>query len=41
MQNKYIGHPSQICGVCETRMIGGKADGMRILEVRNGKGLEF
>lgn len=41
MQNKYIGHPSQICGVRETRMVGGKADGMRLLEVRNGKGLEF
>lgn len=41
MMNKYIGHPSQICGVKETRMVGGKADGMRMLEVRNGKGLEF
>lgn len=41
MQNKYIGHPSQVCGVRETRMVGGKADGMRLLEVRNGKGLEF
>ena len=41
MINKYIGHPSQLYGVRETRMIGGKADGMRLLEVRNGKGLEF
>lgn len=41
MKNKYIGHPSQLYGVRECRMIGGKADGMRILEVRNGKGLEF
>lgn len=41
MKNKYIGHPSQLYGVRETRMIGGKADGMRLLEVRNGKGLEF
>ncbi len=41
MQNKYIGHSSQVCGVRETRMVGGKADGMRLLEVRNGKGLEF
>ena len=41
MMNKYIGHPTQICGVRETRMVGGKADGMRMLEVRNGKGLDF
>ncbi len=41
MNNKYIGHPSQICGVRETKMVGGKADGMRLLEVRNGIGLDF
>lgn len=41
MKNKYIGHPSQLYGVREARMVGGKADGLRILEVRNGKGLEF
>lgn len=41
MNNKYIGHPSQLCGVRETKMIGGKADGMRLLEVRNGIGLDF
>ncbi|MBQ9096834.1 MAG: aldose 1-epimerase family protein [Clostridia bacterium] len=41
MNNKYIGHPTQLYGVKETRMVGGKADGMRLLEVRNGKGLEF
>lgn len=41
MNNKYIGHPSQICGVKEVRMVGGKADGMRLLEVRNGIGLDF
>lgn len=41
MKNKYIGHPSQLFGVRETRMVGGKADGMRLLEVRNGNGLEF
>ena len=41
MKNKYIGHPSQLYGVRETRMIGGKSDGMRLLEVRNGKGLEL
>ena len=41
MNNKYIGHPSQIFDVRESRLTGGKADGMRVLEVRNGKGLEF
>ncbi len=39
--NKYIGHPSQLFGVRETRMVGGKADGMRLLEVKNGIGLDF
>lgn len=38
---KYIGHPTQIYGVEEVRLIGGKGDGMRMLNVRNGKGLEF
>ena len=37
----YIGHESQIRGVEELRLIGGKGDGMRLLQVRNGKGLEF
>lgn len=41
MNNKYIGHSSQISGVEEHRIIGGKGDGMRIFEVRNGLGLEF
>ena len=41
MNNKYIGHHSQVFGVTESRLTGGKADGMRVLEVRNGKGLEF
>lgn len=39
--NKYIGHELQLYGVEEMRMVGGKADGMRILNVRNNKGLEF
>lgn len=39
--NKYLGHPMQVYGVEETRLVGGKADGMRMLNVRNGKGLEF
>lgn len=39
--NKYIGHESQLCGVEEHRLVGGKGDGMRLLQVKNGKGLEF
>lgn len=37
----YIGHPSQLCGVEEVRLVGGKGDGMRLLQVRNATGLEF
>ena len=37
----YIGHSSQHHGVEEHRLIGGKKDGMRILEVRNGIGLQL
>jgi len=39
--NAYIGHPSQLCGVEEVRLVGGKGDGMRLLQVRNAAGLEF
>lgn len=39
--NKYIGHKLQIYGVEEVRLQGGKGDGMRMLNVRNGKGLEI
>ena len=39
--NMLIGHESQIIGVEEHRLVGGKGDGMRLLQVRNGKGLEF
>lgn len=39
--NPYIGHPTQICGVEEHRLVGGRGDGMRLYEVRNGKGLEM
>jgi len=39
--NKYIGHPLQLYGVEEMRIVGGKGDGMRVLSVRNNKGLEF
>lgn len=39
--NGYIGHESQLYGVEEHRLVGGKGDGMRLLQVKNGKGLEF
>lgn len=39
--NQYIGHTNQVYGVEEMRLSGGKGDGMRMLYVRNGKGLEF
>ncbi|MBO5059714.1 MAG: aldose 1-epimerase family protein [Clostridia bacterium] len=39
--NKYIGHELQLYGVEEMRLCGGKGDGMRFLQVRNGRGLEF
>lgn len=39
--DSYIGHPFQVYGVCEMRLIGGKADGMRMLSVKNAKGLCF
>lgn len=41
MGNKYIGHDSQLFGVEEHRLVGGKGDGMRLFQVKNGKGLEF
>ena len=39
--NKYIGHESQLYGVEEHRLVGGKGDGMRLFQVKNGNGLEF
>ncbi len=39
--NKYIGHESQLYGVEEHRLVGGRGDGMRLLQVKNGRGLEF
>lgn len=39
--NPYIGHDTQLYGVEEHRLVGGKGDGMRLLEVNNGKGLEM
>ena len=40
-QSAYYGHESQLFGVEEVRLQGGKGDGMRLLQVRNGKGLDF
>ena len=39
--NNYIGHPSQIYGVEEHCLVGGRGDGMRLYEVRNAAGLAF
>lgn len=39
--NPYIGHESQLYGMEEHRLVGGKGDGMRLYEVNNGKGLEL
>lgn len=39
--NPYIGHDTQYYGIEEHRLAGGKGDGMRLLEVSNGKGLEL
>lgn len=39
--NPYIGHPSQLCAVEDVRLIGGKGDGMRLLQIRNAAGLEM
>lgn len=37
----YCGHSYQLYGVEEQRLVGGRADGMRVLEVKNGRGLQF
>ncbi|MBQ2922883.1 MAG: aldose 1-epimerase family protein [Tyzzerella sp.] len=39
--NPYIGHDSQIYGVEEHRLVGGKGDGLRLYEVYNGKGMQL
>ena len=39
--NPYIGHDSQLYGVEEHRLVGGKGDGMRLFQINNGKGLEL
>jgi hypothetical protein len=37
----YIGHPLQLMGVTEYRLSGGRAEGMRMMRVRNGLGLDL
>lgn len=39
--SKYVGHASQISGVEEMTLSKGKGKGMTLLEIRNGKGLNF
>lgn len=39
--NPYIGHDSQVYGIEEHRLVGGKGDGIRLLEINNGRGLEL
>lgn len=41
MISPYIGLESQLYGVEEHRLVGGKGDGMRLLEVTNGLGLQL
>ena len=38
---RYLGHASQLYSVEEVRLVGGKGDGMRLLQVRNASGLEI
>lgn len=39
--NPYIGCEAQLYGIEEHRLIGGKGDGMRLLQIRNGHGMEL
>ena len=39
--NPYIGHDSQLYGIEEHRLVGGKGDGMRLFGINNGIGLEM
>ena len=36
---EYVGHESQLYGVEEHRLCGGKGDGIRLFEINNGRGL--
>ena len=39
--NEYIGHKSQLYGIEEHRLVGGKGDNMRLYEIHNGCGLDL
>ncbi len=39
--NKYVGHESQLYGVEEVRLVGGRGYGMRLLQIKNGAGLDL
>lgn len=39
--NQYIGHTSQLYGVEEVRLVGGKGDGIRLLQLHNAAGLSM
>ena len=41
VHRSYYGHDTQFYGVEEHRLVGGKGDGLRLFQVRNGSGLEF
>ncbi|HHV96472.1 MAG TPA: aldose 1-epimerase family protein [Clostridiaceae bacterium] len=38
---KYVGDLSQLFGIKDYRLIGGKADGVRAIDIKNGSGLEI
>lgn len=38
---KYVGDISQLFGVKDYRMSGGKAEGVRAVDIKNGSGLEY
>lgn len=40
-QSIYVGHPTQLAGAEEHILVNGKGRGMRLLEIRNGCGLEI
>lgn len=40
-KDHYLGHPSQMYGVEQYRLVGGKGDGMRLFQVRNRSGIDF
>ncbi len=39
--NPYIGHDSQLYGIEEHRLVGGKGDGMRLYEINNGQDIHI